>query len=663
MKKFLFSAILFLFLLVPFIASLQVSEPLMDKQLYLENVNAFDAWDITKGNKEVIVAVLDTGVDITHPDLSGNIWVNMDEYAGDGIDNDNNGYIDDINGWDFYYDTAEPWPDIDYYYDEILHHGTYVAGIIAAMENNKGIMGIASEVTIMPLKVLDEFGDGDSDTVAKAIEYAIDNGADVINLSLAGYDDTTAAVQAINKAKDENVIVVAAAGNGWFWEGFDLDELRMYPVCYDQTGDEVLVIGVASTDQEDYPSVFSNYGQGCIDISAPGEQMFSTKIHQVAESEEDYYGNGNEGTSFATPIVSGSIALLRSINRSLTVEEIIEVLADGAEPVHLDPWMDEGDMGAGRLNIYESIKSALVKFGKTTSRSAWKLIVSQASQGVPSFTILNKDLEKEEEVLVYESEFADGLEAEIVDINNDGNLEYVVAPSAGAPTLIRILSLNQKLLTSKYIINPLYINGVDLDSVTMEDGINQLLVCTGPGRQTEVLFYNGDLIKTNSFIPFNDKNGCNVSSGDIDNDGINEIVVASLSGNEIKIFDQDGNFINSFSAYSREFSGVNIDVADINDDGFSEIVTGPNSGLPLVKIFDSSGKSNVSFLAYNQHFTAGVKVKTTNLYRDGNLDILVVPGPGGGPHLRIFDILGNVITEKFVYPSDFMGGLNVASWQ
>jgi len=664
MKKFLFTLVILVFFSMPITGLLQTADPYVEKQWYLEKINAFEAWDYTKGSEEVIVAVLDTGVDITHPDLSGNIWVNMDEFAGDGIDNDNNGYIDDINGWDFIYDWPDPVPDLDWYFDDIIHHGTFVSGIIAAMENNIGVVGIANKVKIMPLKVLDEMGDGDSDTVAKAIEYAIDNGADVINLSLAGYDDTTAAVQAINKAKEANVIIVAAAGNGWFGEGFDLDDLRMYPVCYDKDGAEVLVIGVASTDVDDYPSVFSNYGEGCIDIAAPGEDMFSTKIHQLAESEEEYYGNDTQGTSFSSAIVSGSIALMRSINRSLTVEEIIETLALGADPIELDPWMEVGDMGPGRLNIYESLKNIILKHGKSASRFAQKILVSQAGDGIASFRILNQELEPDDEIFVFENEFADGLVVEVLDINNDGNLEYAVVPAEGSPVMLRILSLDQKILASNYIFNTAYTGGSDLGSIIKEDGTQELLVCTGPGRQTEVLFFNERIIKINSFIPFNDNNGCNISSGDIDNNGIDEIIVSSLSNNEVKIFNQKGELISSFVAYSSgDFKGVNIDVADINHDGFAEIITGPIAGKPIVKIFDQKGQANVSFLAYSENFTGNVKVMATDLLKNNNLDIAVVPGEDNKPHLRIFDILGNVITEKFVYSPDFMGGLNIASWQ
>jgi subtilisin family serine protease len=162
------------------------NDPLNGFQYYLDPIQAEAAWDYTTGSRSVVVAVIDTGVDIDHPDIYENIWRNIDEVPGDGIDNDHNGYIDDYQGWDFVNDEADPNPKFDSEYSELgLDHGTMVAGIIGARGNNNyGLTGINWEVSIMPLLALNGNGSGENGVVAAAIDYAIANGADIINLSL-----------------------------------------------------------------------------------------------------------------------------------------------------------------------------------------------------------------------------------------------------------------------------------------------------------------------------------------------------------------------------------------------------------------------------------------------------------------------------------------------
>ena len=161
------------------------NDPSYPEQWYLDKIGAPEAWGIKSDSSNIIIAVLDTGVDIDHPDLYKNIWINEDEIKDNGIDDDNNGYIDDVNGWDFFNKVADPNPKFSEGFTEIgLHHGTIVAGIIAAEGNNNfGITGINWSAKIMPLKVLSDKGEGSTVEVIQAIDYAIDNGADIINLS------------------------------------------------------------------------------------------------------------------------------------------------------------------------------------------------------------------------------------------------------------------------------------------------------------------------------------------------------------------------------------------------------------------------------------------------------------------------------------------------
>jgi len=168
-------------------------------------VNAPEVWARGYTGQNVVVAVLDTGVDSNHSDLAGNIWTNAGEIAGDGIDNDRNGFVDDIRGWDFAYNDNGP-RDVD-------GHGTHVAGTIAGLNDGVGITGVAYNAKIMPVKVLSNRGSGSSSDMAAGIRYATDNGADVINLSLGGPYPSSTLRNALQYAQDRGVVVVMASGN------------------------------------------------------------------------------------------------------------------------------------------------------------------------------------------------------------------------------------------------------------------------------------------------------------------------------------------------------------------------------------------------------------------------------------------------------------------
>ncbi len=286
-------------------------------QWYLENTSVPQAWKIKEGSNNVIVAVIDSGVDTNHEDFTHAIWLNKGEIENNGIDDDHNGYIDDKKGWDFVNDSPEM---------TVQHnHGTAVAGLIAAKKDNKiGIAGIAPNVKIMVLTVLDKNGSGNTANIKKAIKYAVDNGANIINLSLGGlgstmdYDPNYDAI--FKYAYDHNVLVIASAGNGDILghgaRGQNLDVNPSSPVCND--GDKNLVIGVGATDENNQKTSWSNYGK-CVDVWAPGVHIVTT-----APPPDNYAYDS--GTSFSAPIVSGVAALVKSLHPDWNVEEIKAVL-------------------------------------------------------------------------------------------------------------------------------------------------------------------------------------------------------------------------------------------------------------------------------------------------------------------------------------------------
>lgn len=302
-------------------------DPLFNQQWNLYNINdadidAEDAWDIETGSSDVIIAIVDTGVNYNHPDLIDNIWINEDEIPNNGIDDDSNGFIDDIHGWDFGDDDNDPMDQID--------HGTMCAGVAAGVGNNSiGVAGVCWNCSIMPIRI--SVGIVPTlDKVAKGIIYATDNGADVISMSWGKPFLCPYLKSALDYAHDHGVILVAAAGNSNNSE-------HKFPAAYEK------VIAVAATDITGNKASFSNYGYW-LDIAAPGGNFTTTYI------DGNYKGFG--GTSSACPTVAGVIGLLLSKNRSLTQEIIKTIICSTADPVDSSMYI-----GSGRINAYKAIIS------------------------------------------------------------------------------------------------------------------------------------------------------------------------------------------------------------------------------------------------------------------------------------------------------------------
>ena len=329
------------------------------EQWYLEKIGAPAAWDVATGTHDVVVAVLDSGVDLDHPDLVANFWSNPGEIAGNGVDDDGNGYVDDNRGWDFVEEDNTPEPTRGgAYTDDGVAHGTVIAGLIGAVGNNgQGISGVSWRVSIMSLRVLDDVGSGDSADARRAIEYAIENGANVINLSFTGYEVDQAFEQAVNEAYVAGIPVIAAVGNV-NGGGINVDETPVYPACF--VGERAdWVIGVAATTKEDTKTDFSNYGSTCTELSAPGEDLFGTMYQNDDWADfPDYYHGGWSGTSVAAPLVTGAVALLKSAFPSLTPSLMRTVLQLSVDPLKESGTDATGKLGAGRLNVGRAMEIA-----------------------------------------------------------------------------------------------------------------------------------------------------------------------------------------------------------------------------------------------------------------------------------------------------------------
>ena len=313
-------------------------------------INAPEAWNEGYTGEGVIVAVVDGGVDYNHEDLRDNIWTNSREIAGNGKDDDGNGFIDDVYGWNFN-DNNNDTLDKD-------GHGTHVAGTIAGVNNDYGITGIAYDAQIMPVKVLDENGSGFYDAIADGIYYAVNNGADVINLSLGGEYPSRDIESAIEYAHQSGVTVVMAAGNS-------SGETPLYPANYaDEYG-----IAVGAVDRDNQFADFSNRaGENELAyVTAPGVDIYST----VPGDGYEFYN----GTSMAAPHVSGVVALMLSADPNLTPDQIREIIThDGTfdtQPISSDMFADPIDFNVDSVNIgaNNSIDFASNIFSKIENKS------------------------------------------------------------------------------------------------------------------------------------------------------------------------------------------------------------------------------------------------------------------------------------------------------
>jgi subtilisin family serine protease len=301
------------------------------------------AWRQSTGS-DVTVAIIDSGADLTHPDLVPNLWTSAGETPANGIDDDHNGYVDDVHGYDFVDHDGTP--------QDTNGHGTHVAGIIGARGGNGiGGSGVAWRVRLMPIRVLDANAHGTTTAVAEGIHYAVDNGARIVNLSLAGPTPTPELEDAVQYAQAHGVPIVAAAGN----DGADLATSPTYPAAYGEAN----VIGVAATAPGGGLASVSDYGPGA-DVAAPGAQILSTAL-----------GGGYEwrtGTSMAAPQVAGALALLASVRPDLDGNGLRDALLGGVRHTGLPVQAGALDIGASLRNV---IPAASWKAAPTAALSSY----------------------------------------------------------------------------------------------------------------------------------------------------------------------------------------------------------------------------------------------------------------------------------------------------
>ncbi|MCX6798322.1 MAG: S8 family serine peptidase [Candidatus Falkowbacteria bacterium] len=593
------------------------------------------------------------------------MWVNDKEIAGNSLDDDKNGFIDDKNGWDFITNKPNPSPKFSPGWTEDgISHGTMIAGIIAAVGNNhQGVAGVTWKAKIMPLRVLDDKGEGKLSDVIRAVDYAVNNGADIINLSFVSFNYSEAMQAAIRRAYQAGVIVVAAAGNEQSaGNGYDIDKTPIYPACYDGANGENMVLGVAATDALDQKAKFSSYGFSCVDIAAPGVSFFSTITQggNPADTNRIYDGFWS-GTSMAAPMISGTIALIEEINPELNRQEVIDILFNSADNIyHLNPNY-LGQLGHGRVNVALALEMAREKL---FNRSG-KILISPFKNS-NKLEIVNSNGAIFKELSLAEKK---NLALIAGDVNGDGADEIIAAPEVGTPPLIRIYNQSGKLSKEFLAYDKNFRGGLSLASADVDgDGQDEIIAIAASGGTSQLkIFNNQGQLKKQFFVDSKTyRGGFNIAAGNIDGFGNAEIIVAYGAGAKplLKMFNFTGKLQGQFMPYESKFrGGVKVAVGNIdgrNNHNKQEIIVSPGPGAkPIVKVYDNHAQLKWQFSAYNSNWQGGVSVAAGDLNNDGRAEIITAAYPGAAPHVRTFNDKGELLESFYAYEEKFTGGVNV----
>ncbi|BCU14719.1 hypothetical protein MAN88_52830 [Microcystis aeruginosa] len=577
------------------------------------DIDAPEAWDIQTGNPNLVIGVLDTGVDYNHPDLAGNIWTNPGEIAGDGIDNDGNGYIDDIRGWDFAYNDNNP--------SDVQGHGTHVSGTIAGKGNNGvGVTGVAWNAKIMPLKFLDDTGSGTLSNAILAINYATAKGVKLTNNSWGGGPYTQALYDAINAAGQAGALFIAAAGNN----SANADINPMYPAAYNLAN----IVSVASTTRTDALSSFSNYGLTSVDLGAPGSDIYSLAP-----------GGGYatlSGTSMASPHVTGAAALLWSQNPTWTAQQVKNTLMNTGDSIAA---LAGKTVSGKRLNVFNALAAANLP-SVTVSVSPATVQEDGTTNLVYTFTRTNLNLSSPLTVNFGASGIANA-----APVGSDP-ADYNVLTGSGVifnpTTKLGTVAFAANATTATVVVDPIADTIAEIANETVALTVNSGTGYIGgsPGTAT------GTIVSEETLPIFSNPNPITIPSSGTSTPYPSTINVSGLSGN-----------INSLKVTLTNLSHTYPDDIDV-------LLVGP-TGTKALLMSDVGGFNSLSNVTLTFDPTAASSLPDEGLITSGSYkatdfvtgDVFNSPAPGGpyGTDFSVFNSTNPNGTWS-LYVVDDMGG-------
>jgi hypothetical protein len=639
--------------------ALTPNDPDFSRQWYLNKMSVPAAWNYTQGSNDIIVAVLDTGVDMKQPELAANIWTNPKP----GKPGDPSGYVNDLHGWNFVDNNNDPSPQYTAGWTEAgITHGTVIAGIIGAVGNNmSGISGINWHVKIMSLRILDSEGIGDSISAAKAIDYAVAHGARVLNFSFVTDEHNVALDEAIARAAKAGVLIVAAAGNDRDTGGDNLDKTPMYPVCSDGTGpNSNYVIGVAATDLNDQRADFSNYGTKCVDISAPGENIISTQLYNPSLAGFDSYTRaGWNGTSVASPMVSGVAALMLAANPGLSRETLAQYLLSTADPIDALNPLYRGELGVGRVNAQRAVEAALglpVTMTAVIPTPAQSNLIPYVALGAaagvkPEVAVFTPDGKLVSRFLAYAATFKGGVHVAAGDINGDGKAEIVTGAGTTGGPQVRIFDIKGNLISQFFAYDSKFRGGVSVAVGDIDgDGKAEIVTGAGPGGGPQVRIFSADSKVKYQFFAYNanSRTGINVAVGDVNGNGASAVAVgpATAAGSlpvEYYFLNKNDNAMELAGQITylapQATGGVAMVVADIGSDAYGDIALARTAASGAVTVVYSGSKPVSPFTVSG---LKGMSLSALDLSGYGRSYILASPATGAG-NVRMFDSTGAAV--------------------
>lgn len=631
------------------------NDPYIEQDTY-HFVKAYDAWNYTTGSRDVIVAIIDNGFDTFHPDLIDNIWKNVDEICNNGIDDDHNDYVDDCYGWNFFDNTNDPRPDPTQSHDgQTIHHATLVAGIIGARgDNNTGGAGINWQVRLMNVKVLGNTGAGNINSLPLAIRYAVDNGADVINVSLVGNLDNGVS-DAVQYAYDHGVVVVAAAGNN----RISLNSYPFYPVCSDNGTSTPFVLGVNAVTLERTLAEFSNIGSDCVDITSPGVQIKGPLRYSPTNGLTELFSYDTvwQGTSFAAPFVSGAAALIKSIQPTWTPDTIFDALFRtvsktppkdeelytnffGRGLVQIGPAVEYAysqlatssysnvfehgygvfqlDSGFAALNSFEVAKrqpellGAVDVTGFYYDDALW-MVTSHfdADQKNTTLTFYTGDEWVQSKQLSFFSEVP--VSVRVGNIVDSSSPEIVLSPLEESTTLFSVYDFSGALIYS--IEHDIAHTGVSLNITPSSDRVSyqDILVSYEDDSQIVVQRYTNNITPVFTYqIPLYTK-PASVLFDDVTGDGVFEYVIASgeRAVPSVQIITQEGTVVSEFFPFGNTYvGGIELLAVQSEANGSEkELLVSKQSGTRVLSVYTSQGEKKQTVYPFSRSAELSSSVK------------------------------------------------------